>query len=109
MERNICAETHSGFVALRQHCMMNIDPDLSHAGAIVWRNQPMVSRDVARIKAAWATCLAQSVEPFLAGNFSALDAYLASLVMRLKYYRFPGAAASQVYMDRLCDHAAVTD
>ena len=64
MERNLCAETHSGFVALRQHCMMNIDPDLSHAGAIVWRNQPMVSRDVARIKAAWATCLAQSVEPF---------------------------------------------
>ena len=69
MERNLCAETHSGFVALRQHCMMNIGPDLSHAGAIVWRNQPMVSRDVARIKAAWATCLAQSVEPFYLAIF----------------------------------------
>ena len=69
MERNLCAETHSGFVALRQHCTMNIGPDLSHAGAIVWRNQPMVSRDVARIKAAWATCLAQSVEPFYLAIF----------------------------------------
>ena len=89
--------------------MMNIVPDLSHAGAIVWRNQSMESLDVARIKAAWATCLAQSVVTSLAGNFSTLDAYLASLVMRLKYYRFPVTAASQVYMDRLCDHAAVTD
>ena len=69
MARNLCAEMHSGFVALRQHCMMNIGPDLSHAGAIVWRNQPMVSRDVARIKAAWATCLAQSVEPFYLAIF----------------------------------------
>ena len=27
--RNLCAEMHSGFGALRQHCMMNIGPDLS--------------------------------------------------------------------------------
>ena len=78
---------HSGFAALRQHCMMNIGPDLSHAGAIAWRDQSMVRRDVARIEAAWATCRAKSDGLFLAGDLSALDAYLASLVMRLKYYR----------------------
>ena len=50
--RNLCAEMHSGFVALRQHCMMNIGPDLSHAGAIVWRDQHTIRRDVARIEAA---------------------------------------------------------
>ena len=44
--------------------MMNIGPDLSHAGAIVWRDQPTVRRDVARIEAAWAICLAQSDGPF---------------------------------------------
>jgi glutathione S-transferase len=64
MARNLCAEMHSGFVALRQHPMMNIGPDLSHAGAIVWRDQPTVCRDVARIEAAWAICLAQSDGPF---------------------------------------------
>jgi len=51
-------------LALRQHRMMNIGPDLSHAGAIVWRDQPTVRRDVARIEAAWAICLAQSDGPF---------------------------------------------
>ena len=81
MALNLCAEMHSGFVALRQHRMMNIGPDLSHAGAIVWRDQPTVRRDVARIEAAWAICLAQSDGPFLAGDFSALDAYLGPLMM----------------------------
>ena len=33
--RNLCAEMHSSFGALRQHCMMNIGPDLSRAGAFI--------------------------------------------------------------------------
>jgi len=45
----------------------------------------------------------------LARDLSALDAYLAALVMRLKYYRLPVTAASQAYIERLCDQAAVTN
>ena len=47
--RNLCAEMHNGFDALRLHCMMNIGPDLSRAGALIWRDHAAVRRDVARI------------------------------------------------------------
>jgi glutathione S-transferase len=61
--RNLCAEMHSGFGALRQHCMMNIGPDLSRAGALIWRDHAAVRRDVARIETAWADMLALSGGP----------------------------------------------
>ena len=48
---------HSGFGALRQHCMMNIGPDLSRAGTLIWRNQAAVRHDVAQIETTWADML----------------------------------------------------
>ena len=106
--RNLCAEMHSGFNALRNHCPMNIGPDLSHAGAIIWRDQPRVRADVARIEAAWAECLDLSGGPFLCGGFSAVDAYFAPVVMRLKYYGLPTSLeTTQSYISSVCDHSAV--
>ena len=44
MARNLCAEMHSGFGALRSHCPMNIGADLRREGAIIWRVKPNVRR-----------------------------------------------------------------
>jgi len=107
--RNLCAEMHSGFGALRQHCMMNIGPDLSRAGALIWRDHAAVRRDVARIETAWADMLALSHGPYLAGDFCALDAYFAPVVMRLKYHSLPVTDQSQIYMAKMCEHPAVRD
>ena len=107
--RNLCAEMHSGFGALRQHCMMNIGPDLSRAGALIWRDHAAVRRDVARIETAWADMLALSGGPYLAGGFSALDAYFAPVVIRLKYYSLPVTGESQTYMNRIFKHPAIED
>lgn len=108
--RNLCAEMHSGFNALRNHCGMNIGADLSHAGAIIWRDQPHVRADVARIEAAWADCMDLSGGPFLCGGFSAVDAYFAPVVMRLKYFALPTSLeTTQSYMSAVCDHPAVSD
>ena len=57
--------------------------------SIIWCDQPRVRAVVARIEAAWAECLDLSGGPFLCGAFSALDAYFAPIVMRLKYYGLP--------------------
>jgi len=65
---------HSSFNALRNHCEMNIGPDLSHPGAIIWRDQPSVRADVARVEAAWEDCLDLSGGPFLCGGFSEVAA-----------------------------------
>ena len=107
--RNLCAEMHSGFTALRMHCGMNIGADLGHAGAMIWRDQPRVRADVARIEAAWAECLDLSGGPFLCGAFSAADAYFAPVVMRLKYYGLPTSLeTTQSYFSAVCDHSAVS-
>ena len=107
--RNMCSEMHSGFTALRNHCGMNIGPDLSHVGAIIWRTEPRVRADVAWIEAAWADCRNLSGGPFLCGEFSAVDAYFAPVVMRLKYYALPTVLeTTQSYISAVYDHPAVS-
>ena len=48
--RSLCAEMHCGFSALRNHCIMNIGVNLSRQGRILWRDQPALRRDIARIE-----------------------------------------------------------
>ena len=88
---------------------MNIGSDPSHAGAIIWRDQPRVRADVARIEAAWADCMDLSGGPFLCGGFSAVDAYFAPVLVRLKYYGLPTSLeTTQSYVSTVCDHPAVS-
>jgi len=51
--RSLCAEMHSGFTSLRNHCPMNIEASLPDTGALLWRDQPGVRDDVARLVAVW--------------------------------------------------------
>ncbi|MDP3412008.1 MAG: glutathione S-transferase family protein [Polaromonas sp.] len=126
--RSVCAEMHSGFGALRGACPMNIEADLSHTGAIVWRDQAAVRSDVQRIVTMWTELLEQHQGPistaglpqgasapsggremassvgaqFLFGAFSIADAYFAPVCMRLKSYGLPVPAHITGYVNRVC-------
>jgi glutathione S-transferase len=100
--RSVCAEMHSGFGALRSACPMNIEADLSHTGAIVWRDQPAVRNDVQRIVAMWTELLTEHQGPMLFGNFSIADAYFAPVCMRIKNYALPVPGPITDYISRVC-------
>lgn len=87
--RSICAEMHSGFTALRSHCPMNIEARLPEAGALIWRDQPGVRADVARLVAMWSELLQLHGGPLLFGDFSVADAYFAPICTRLSTYALP--------------------
>lgn len=99
--RMACAEMHSGFGALRQHCPMNVEALLPEVGARVLREQVPVQRDLARIDALWSDALAQSGGPFLFGDFGAADAYFAPVALRVRTYGLPLSAPAQAYAQRL--------
>ena len=87
--RSICAEMHSGFTALRSHCPMNIEARLPETGALIWRDQPGVRADVARLVAMWDEALKQHGGPLLFGDFSIADGYFAPICARLSTYALP--------------------
>jgi glutathione S-transferase len=99
--RSICAEMHAGFTALRTHCPMNIEAHLPQAGALVWRDQPGVQADVARLVDMWGSLLKAHGGPLLFGGFSAADAFYAPVCSRIKTYGLPVPDAIKGYIDRV--------
>lgn len=107
--RSICAEMHSSFGDLRNHCPMNIDASLPEAGARIWAGQAGVRADIARIVELWEAALARSSGPFLFGNFSIADAFYAPVLMRIRTYALPVPEDIIAYGDRVFATRAVTD
>ena len=105
--RSICAEMHAGFSALRSHCPMNIEANLSTQGALIWRDQPGVRADVARLCAMWSELLAQHQGPLLFDQFTVADAYFAPVCTRLRTYSLPMPAQIEAYVDRVLALAGV--
>jgi glutathione S-transferase len=99
--RSVCAEMHAGFSALRSHCQMNIEAHLPEVGQIIWRDQPAVRADVARLVAMWSALLDTYGGPMLFGAFSIADAFFAPVCMRLNSYALPLPPAIQAYVDRV--------
>lgn len=99
--RSICAEMHSGFGALRSACPMNIEARLPDIGQQVWREQPAVRADVARLVAMWRELLAEHHGPMLFGEFSIADAFFAPVCMRLANYALPVPADIAAYIERV--------
>jgi len=107
--RSVCAEMHSGFTSLRNHCPMNIEASLPDIGRLVWRDQAGVRADMARLSGMWGELLssqpqrlADGSEPLLFGPFSIADAYFAPVCMRIKTYELPLATDLMAYVDRVC-------
>ncbi len=105
--RSICAEMHAGFSALRSHCPMNIEADLASQGALIWRDQPGVRADVARLTAMWSEVLAQHGGPLLFDHFTVADAYFAPVCTRLRTYALPMQPQVEAYVDRVLALAGV--
>ena len=82
-------------------CPMNIEAQLPQVGALIWRDQPDVRADVARLHTLWEGLLARSGGPLLFGAFSVADAYFAPVCMRLNTYALPVSATVQAYVDRV--------
>lgn len=102
--RSVCAEMHSGFMALRSHCSMNIEADLADVGARIWSEQAGVRADVQRITQMWSGLLAEAKgagDGMLFGEFSIADAYFAPVCMRLKTYALPVPGEISQYMARV--------
>ena len=104
--RNMCAEMHAGFSALRSACPMNIGVDQSEVGQIIWRDRDDVRQDVTLIENIWAHALSLSKSPFLCGDFSGGDTYFAPVVMRLKF-GLPISTETAAYMEAIFEHEAV--
>lgn len=100
--RSVCAEMHSGFGALRNHCPMNIEASLPDTGRLIWRDKPDVRADVARLCGMWSELLAAQQEGgLLFGEFSIADAFFAPVCMRLNTYGLPMPADLAAYVARV--------
>ncbi len=91
--RSASAMMHSGFVALRTDCPMNI------------RRRTEASRmteagraDAASIDAMWTACIERSGGPFLFGRFGIVDAMYAPVVTRFATYAIPRSKTAEAYM-----------
>ena len=105
--RSLCAEMQSCFFALRRHCPTNIDADLPQIGRLIWRDKLLVRKDIDRLKTAWRIMLTLSKGPFLAGEFSALDAFYAPIITRIQTYKLPVSEDTAPYMQRIRQHPSV--
>ena len=99
--RSICAEMHSGFGALREHCTMNIEASLPDVGRIIWRDQPAVRGDVERLSSMWSALLREYGGPMLFGEFSNADAFFAPVCLRFVTYALPAPPEVKAYIERV--------
>ena len=107
--RSVCAEMHAGFSALRSHCPQNIEASLPEVGAQIWRDQPAVRADVARLVTMWRELLSAHGGPLLFGKFSIADAYFAPVCLRLKTYALTVPADIAAYVERVAALPGVAD
>ena len=95
LARNLVAEMHSSFNALRTDCVMNLQrhyPDFKPSDAVL--------KDTARIKHLWA--LARNTHgsngPWLFGEYTIADAFYAPVATRFASYNLPRDAVSEAYI-----------
>jgi glutathione S-transferase len=95
--RCAAAEMHAGFGTLRNRCTMNVGL------RVRLRDMPdPLKRDVERIGELWGQGLARFGGPFLAGSdFTAVDAFFAPVVFRVRTYGLTLPAAAAGYAQHL--------
>jgi glutathione S-transferase len=96
--RSISAEMHSGFMALRSECPMNLHRPV---GAIALSADARA--DIARIQQIWIECRERYGKsgPFLFGSFGGADAMFAPVVYRFLTYAIEVAPQLRDYIDAM--------
>jgi glutathione S-transferase len=104
LARSISAEMHSGFVALRNECGMNL-----HRPVRAKALSDDARANVARVEEIWSECRNRYGRggPYLFGAFSAADAMYAPVVTRLQTYAIEVTATAQDYIATMQAHPAV--
>ncbi len=101
--RSISAEMHSGFMALRNECGMNLHRPV---GAIGLSDDARAN--AARIQEIWADCHRRYGKegPFLFGAFGAADAMFAPVVHRFRTYAIEVRGDARAYFDAMLSQPA---
>jgi glutathione S-transferase len=96
--RSVSAEMHSGFVALRNECGMNLHRPVG-AKAL----SADARADIARIQESWSECRKRYGErgPYLFGAFSGADAMYAPVVHRFRTYAIDVTSDVRDYMENM--------
>ena len=101
--RCAAAEMHSGFGVLRQSCGMNcgVRCQLKEVPAAL-------QLDIARIDELWAEGIGRFGGPYLAGSeFSAVDAFFAPVVFRVRTYGLTLGSVAAEYVRRMLELPAM--
>jgi glutathione S-transferase len=104
--RSISAEMHSGFMALRGECPMNLHRPIRGVAL-----SDDARANIARIEAIWLECRERHgrLGPFLFGTFGAADAMFAPVVYRFQTYAIELAPQAQAYMNTMLTLPAVEE
>lgn len=93
--RSLAAEMHAGFLALRDHCPMNLR--LSYEDCA----PPLaVLADLERLQVIWDWARAETgtTTPWLCGAYSVVDVFFAPVAARIATYNLPVGAAAMDYV-----------
>ncbi len=99
--RVLVAEMHTGFTALRSHCPMNLRVSYTTCEP----PEPVLA-DLRRLEALWAWALQQTGGPWLAGAYSAADAFYAPVASRIASYNLPVSADAMTYVQAHLAHTS---
>jgi len=108
--RSISAEMHSGFMALRNECPMNLHRPVREVAL-----SQDARANIARIQEIWLDCrerqnkLGGKPGPFLFGAFGAADAMFAPVVYRFRSFAIDVAPKVRAYMDTMLALPAVEE
>jgi glutathione S-transferase len=104
--RSISAEMHSGFMALRNECPMNLHRPVREVAL-----SQDARANIARIQEIWLDCRERHGKrgPFLFGAFGAADAMFAPVVYRFRSFAIDGEPKVRAYMDTMLALPAVEE
>jgi len=98
LARSVCAEMHSGFVALRSHLSMDLARDQA-----LTELPAEAQADIDRVCRLWADCRQRFGQDgaFLFGHASIADAFFAPVAARLHSYRVALPAEAAAYVETI--------
>lgn len=98
LARSVCAEMHSGFMALRSHLPMDLARDQALAEI-----PAEAQADIDRVCRLWADCRQRFGQDgaFLFGHASIADAFFAPVAARLRSYRVALPAEAAAYVETI--------
>jgi len=103
--RCAAAEMHSGFATLRNDCSMTVGQRIR-----LHHLSERLRADIARIDELWREGIQRFGGPFLAGaTFSAVDAFYAPVVFRMRAYGLPLSSMAAAYVERILGHPVLME